>query len=87
MISSVLIYSGLVLMVVATFLGLTEKKFLRKLHYISASDVSGSILIMVGIALGGFEARKIILAMIFLSIWNPTITHVISKAYIKRLER
>ncbi len=87
MISTILIYIGLVLMLVSTFLGLIEKRFLKKLHYISASDVSGSVLVMLGIALDGFEVGKIALAIIFLSIWNPVITHIISKTYIKRLER
>ena len=74
-------------MLVSTLLGLVEKKFSKKLHYISASDVSGSILIMFGIILTGFELWKIILAMIFLSIWNPVITHIIYKTYIKRFEK
>ena len=87
MISTVLIYIGLSLMLASTTLSLFEKNFMKRLHYLSSSDVSGALIVMIGITLGGFGVSRVILSMIFLSIWSPVITHMISKAYIKRLKR
>ncbi len=87
MISETLIWIGGALMVMGSFLSVFEKRFLVKLHKIGVSDAAGTILVMLGIAMGNFEVPKTLLTLLFILIWNPVVTHAISKLYVSRLRR
>ena len=87
MISEILIWAGGVLMVIGSFFSALEKRFLVKLHKIGVSDTAGAILVMLGISLRNFEVPKTLLTLLFILIWNPVVTHAISKLYVSRLRR
>ena len=87
MISEVMIWIGGALMVIGSFFSALENRFLVKLHKIGVSDTTGTILVMLGIALRNFEVPKTLLTLLFILIWNPVVTHAISKLYVSRLRR
>ena len=87
MIGNFLMAAGTIVMIIGSLLGIFEKRFLVKLHKISAADFVGLSLILTGMALSGFEVVKSLLALIFLAIWSPSITHTLAKTYVNRMRR
>lgn len=79
-----LIYFGLILMIIGTFRALLVKNFPSRLHYISLSDTAGSALILIALTITGPFSLKIFIALIFLIIWMPYITHIFIKAYLSK---
>ncbi len=84
---NIIVLTGLILMAVGSFLGFIERSFSKKLHKLSISDTSGTLLIFIGIMVSGFEVPKLVLATVFLIVWNPLITHTIAKTFLARLRR
>ena len=87
MIGNILIAVGIIVMIFGSALGIFEKRFLVKLHKISAGDFVGLSLILVGMAVNGFEIVKSLLSLIFLAIWSPSITHTLAKTFVNRMRR
>ncbi len=87
MIGDVFIWIGIILMIVGTLMSALEKKFLVKLHRMGTSDLSGSAMILIGIAIENFGTIKCLLSLAFLAIWAPVITHTFAKAYSSRSKR
>ncbi len=83
----ILIWTGLILMIAGSAFAVIKRGFLNKLHMMGVSDVSGASLILIGLMIEGFEPGRIFIALVFLLVWVPLTTHVISKAFVSRVKR
>lgn len=87
MIGNIAIWTGIIVMIFGSAAGIFEKRFLVKLHKISAADFVGLSLILMGMALNGFEIVKSLLTLIFLAVWSPSMTHTLAKTYVNRMRK
>ncbi len=87
MIGNIVIWIGIIVMISGSAIGIFEKRFLVKLHKISAADFVGLSLVLMGMALNGFETVKSLLTLVFLAVWSPSITHTLAKTYVNRMRK
>ncbi len=87
MIGDAIIWIGLMFMIFGSAFGALEKRFLVKIHKISAADFVGFSLILIGMSINGFELIKSVLTLVLLSVWSPSITHTLAKTFVSRMRR
>ncbi|MCD6551533.1 monovalent cation/H(+) antiporter subunit G [Thermotoga sp.] len=73
-----MIYVGVVLMCLGTFLTLIKKDFYLKMHFIGISDTVGSIFVVLNF---WEDASRTVLMIVILLVWGPFISHVIARMY------
>lgn len=61
-----------------------QKNILKKVHYIGAGDTTGSILILFGLLIEGFEFSKVLIALIIIIIGLPAGSYFISISIIRK---
>ncbi|MDK2885737.1 MAG: multicomponent Na+:H+ antiporter subunit [Thermosipho sp. (in: thermotogales)] len=79
-----LIYFGVTLMILNNVFALKSKNLLKKIHFISAGDTAGGILILISLMFSKLYFSKSLIALLILLIGSPSVTYFIAYAITKR---
>ncbi|ABR31622.1 hypothetical protein SU69_09025 [Thermosipho melanesiensis] len=82
-----IIILGAILMLVGNICALFSKNIFKKLHYLSAGDTGGAILIFIGLMLNNFQISKLFVALMIFLVGMPAVTYFISISLVRREKR
>ncbi|MBT1248310.1 hypothetical protein XO09_00365 [Thermosipho sp. 1223] len=82
-----IIIFGAFLMLIGNIFALFNKNMFKKLHYLSAGDTGGGILILIGLLIRGFQIEKILVALLIMLIGMPAVTYFISISLVRKDKR
>ncbi|RKX53368.1 MAG: hypothetical protein DRP30_04645 [Thermotoga sp.] len=76
---------GVSIMTVGMIRATFERRFQVKLHFVGLSDVVGTTLVIIGLIWEKMADLELLLALVFLVIWSPYLTHMLMKAYLSKV--
>jgi multisubunit Na+/H+ antiporter MnhG subunit len=82
-----LIYLGVIIMILNNFFAFKTKKFLKKIHYLSAGDTAAGILILISFMFSNSYFSKSLITLLIILIGSPSIAYFTAHAILKRGEK